>query len=84
MKITVTYYNVDMSDPQVQAAILRLLQEGNAPSRIGIRQVRKYVKENFLHYGLSVNDVGDLDGDVPDDDDPIWQKVDHVAKRLGL
>lgn len=84
MKITTTYYNVGMSDPHVQSAILRLLQEGNTPSRIGIRQVKRYVEENFRSYGLSVDSIEDLNGDVPDDDDPIWDKMHAVAQRLGL
>ena len=84
MKITTTYYNVGMSDPHVVAAILRLLQEGNVPSRIGMRQVKGYVEDNFRYYGLTVDSVEDLHGDVPEDGDPIWQKVDKVAERLGF
>lgn len=84
MKITTTYYNVGMSDPHVQAAILRLLREGNAPSRIGIRQVKRYVEDNFRFHGLAADCIEDLNGDVPDDEDPIWDKMHAVAQRLGL
>ena len=84
MKITTTYYNVGMSDPHVQSAILRLLREGNTPSRIGIRQVKGYVEDNFRFHGLSADSIEDFIGDVPDDDDPIWDKMHAVAQRLGL
>ena len=83
MKITTTFYNVGMSDPHVQAAILQLLQGGNAPSRIGIRQVKRVVEDNFRMYGLNVSAVSDL-MPLPDEDDPIWERMDAVAERLGI
>lgn len=85
MKITTTYYNVGMSDPHVQAALLRLLQEGVPPSRVGIRQVKRYVEDYFRFYGLQAHSVADIfHGDIPHDDDPIWERVYALAERLGL
>lgn len=83
MVITTTYWNVGMSDPHVQAAILRLLQQGTQPSRMTMKAVKAMTTENFRHYGLCVSAVSDLI-EEPDEDDPIWQKMDKVAERLGL
>lgn len=80
-KVTITF-NMNGNDPHVQAAILDMLREGIAPSRIGKREVQKRTAHYIEHAAGNVHEIADLNDETALEDEE--DKIEAVVKRLGL